>query len=59
MRTAAALYGLHIDAFLEGVASEAPKAEDFGLSPAQAREVRRQQYLIKIVDARAKKAKVA
>lgn len=33
---AEALYELHIDAFLEGVADEAPNGEDFGLTEEQA-----------------------
>jgi len=41
MSTAAeALYELHIDAFLEGVAEDPPKAEEFGLTKEQARECR-------------------
>jgi hypothetical protein len=55
MRTAQALYGLHIDAFLEGLTAEAPKAEAFGLTEPQAIEVRRNRYTAKICDQRERK----
>ncbi len=56
MRTAQALYGLHMDAFIEGIASEAPKPEAFGLSEKQAIEVRRARYKSKIQEQREGKA---
>lgn len=59
MRTATALYGLHIDAFLEGVAAEAPKPEEFGLTESQAKQVRRDRYRQRIEDIRAKKTRAA
>lgn len=56
MRTAQALYGLHMDAFTEGIAGEAPKPEAFGLSEKQAIEVRRARYKSKIQEQREGKA---
>ncbi len=59
MKTAAALYALHIDAFLEGLAAEVPKPETFGLNEKQATEVRANRYTQRITDIRAKKEKAA
>lgn len=59
MRTAQALYGLHIDAFLEGIAAEVPKPETFGLNETQAREVRKRRYQQRVEDIRAKKVRAA
>jgi hypothetical protein len=56
MRTAQALYGLHMDAFIEGIASEAPKPEAFGLTEKQAVEVRRARYAQKLQEQRGVKA---
>lgn len=55
MKTATALYGLHIDAFLEGVAAEVPQPAAFGLTEKQAVEVRRNRYAQRLEDIRAKK----
>lgn len=56
MQTAQALYGLHVDAFIEGIAEEAPVAEEFGLTEVEAREVRRQLHSEKIAEQRKGKA---
>jgi len=56
MRTAQALYGLHIDAFLEGLSVEAPKAASFGLTEREAVEVRRNRYTDKIRSQRERKS---
>lgn len=39
-----ALYGLHIEAFLEGIAAEVPSPEQFGLTEKQAVEIRRTRF---------------
>lgn len=59
MKNAAALYGLHIDAFLEGIATEVPKPETFGLNDNQAKQVRRERYRQRIEDLRSKKTRAA
>jgi len=38
--TQEALFGLHVDAFLEGLSDDAPKGEDFGLTEEEANRVR-------------------
>jgi len=45
--TAQALYALHMDLFLEGLA-EAPKPEEFALTEAEGRKVRKDRYADKI-----------
>jgi hypothetical protein len=55
-KTACALYGLSIDAFLQGLATEVEKPASFGLSEAQAVEVRRSRYLSRILEIRKKVA---
>jgi hypothetical protein len=55
MKTAQALYGLHIDAFLEGVATEECTPEEFGLNQQQAEEVRRQRYAQRLTDIAARR----
>ncbi len=57
MRTAQALYGLHIDAFIEGLATEAPKPQEFGLTEQQAVEVRKNRYVARLHET--KRVKVA
>jgi len=42
--TSEALYELHIDAFLEGVAEDPPKVEEFGLTKEQGHECRRRVW---------------
>jgi hypothetical protein len=59
VKTATALYALHIDAFLEGLAAEVPQPETFGLNEKQATEVRRGRYAQRVADIRAKKGKAA
>jgi hypothetical protein len=50
------LYGLNIDAFLMGLASEAPTAEQFGLSERQAVRVRADRYADRIRAKRERKS---
>ena len=57
--TAVALYGLSIDAFLEGLADEVTPPQTLGLTEQQAREVRRQRYTQRLEDIRARKGKAA
>ena len=56
MQKAQALYGLHIDAFLEGLATEPPKAEEFGLTERQAKEIIRDRALDRAQEQKEKKA---
>ena len=59
MKTAQALYALHIDAFLEGLAAEVPQPSSFGLNEQQATEVRRSRYSQRLTEIRARKVKAA
>ena len=54
MRTAEALYSLHIDAFLEGIA-DAPQPRYFGLDEPAARAVRKERFADRIRAQREKK----
>ncbi len=56
MQKAQALYGLHIDAFLEGLATEPPKAEEFGLTEKQAKEIIRDRALDRAQEQKERKA---
>lgn len=56
MQKAQALYGLHVDAFLEGLATEPPKAEEFGLTNRQACEIVRIRSLDHIQGKKERKA---
>lgn len=44
VKAQAALYELHIEAFLEGIAEEAPQPAEFGLSEKEGLEIRRKRY---------------
>lgn len=55
MKAAKALYELHIDAFLEGLA-EVPSPEQYGLTPGEAQQSRHVIYTERLREQRARKA---
>jgi hypothetical protein len=54
--TALALYGLSVDAFLEGLVDEVEAPESFGLTKEQAQKIRKQRYSDRIKTQREGKA---
>jgi|HubBroStandDraft_6_1064221.scaffolds.fasta_scaffold22206_12 hypothetical protein len=57
--TAKALYALHIDTFLTGLASTIPDPMKFNLTEDEAVQIRVEQYSDRIRRHRSKKAKAA
>lgn len=55
LQTAMALYGLSVDAFIQGISSDVEKPKSFGLSDLQAKEVRRTRYLSRVLEIRGDK----